>query len=60
MNTQVYDFLSARKAMLERQGRWTLEDDIKADMLACGYNPSSRKDIQEYWQEIFSEEMETT
>mgnify|MGYP003134058052 CR=1 FL=1 len=51
----VYDFASIRKDVRQRQGRWTMEDDIRMDMLEAGYNPASRLDIEEYWQEIFGE-----
>ena len=49
----VYDFASIRKDVRQKQGRWTMEDDIRMDMLEAGYNPASRLDIEEYWQEIF-------
>ena len=51
----VYDFASIRKYVRQKQGRWTMEDDIRMDMLEAGYNPASRLDIEEYWQEIFGE-----
>jgi|TARA_R110002020_G_scaffold280210_2_gene495963 hypothetical protein len=51
----VYDFASIRKDVRQKQGRWTMEDDIRMDMLEAGYNPASRLDIEEYWQEIFGE-----
>jgi len=51
----VYDFASIRKDVRQKQGRWTMEDDIRMDMLEAGYNPASRLDVEEYWQEIFGE-----
>ncbi len=51
----VYDFATIRKDVRQKQGRWTMEDDIRMDMLEAGYNPASRLDIEEYWQEIFGE-----
>lgn len=56
MSISVYDFVLIRKDVRQKQGRWTIEDDIRMDMLEAGYNPASRLDIEEYWKEIFGED----
>ena len=56
MPTVVYDFTSIRKEIKERQGMWTMEDDIRSDMLLAGYNPTDPKDIDDWWKDIFEEE----
>lgn len=56
MSTVVYDFTSIRKKIKERKGTWTMEDDVMADMLLAGYNPTDPKDIQDWWADILEED----
>ena len=49
---EVYDFTSIRSAVLEAKGTWTMEDQVRVDMLEEGLNPHSVSDVNLYWMDI--------
>ena len=51
----VYDFSTIREVVLERKGRWTVEDEVRLDMLENGYSPHNKADIEEYWNDLLED-----
>ena len=49
---EVYDFTSIRSAVLESKGEWSMEDQVRIDMLEEGLNPHSVSDVNLYWMDI--------
>ena len=51
----VYDFSTIREVVLERKGKWTVEDEVRLDMLENGYSPHNKEDIEEYWNDLLED-----
>jgi len=51
----VYDFSTIREVILEKKGKWTVEDEVRLDMLENGYSPHSKADIEEYWNDLLQD-----
>tara|TARA_R100001530_G_scaffold23055_1_gene18948 strand:+ start:29 stop:223 length:195 start_codon:yes stop_codon:yes gene_type:complete len=51
----VYDFSTIREVVLERKGKWTVEDEVRLDMLENGYSPHNKADIEEYWNDLLED-----
>ena len=49
---EVYDFTSIRSYILEEKGEWSMEDQVRVDMLEEGLNPHSIEDVHSYWKDI--------
>jgi hypothetical protein len=49
---EVYAFTPIREEILKRKNKLTLEDIIRVDMMGCGYNPTSKKDIKQFWTDL--------
>ena len=49
---EVYDFNSIRSFILEEKGEWTMEDQVRIEMLEEGLNPTSVSDINKFWYNI--------
>ena len=49
---EVYDFTSIRSYILEEKGEWSMEDQVRIDMLEEGLNPHSVSDVNLYWRDI--------
>ena len=52
---EVYDFSSIREVVLERKGQWTIEDEVRLDLLENGYSPHNKQDIDAYWQDLLED-----
>lgn len=46
---EVYDFNSIRSFILEEKGEWSLEDQVRIDMLKHGLNPHCVEDVHTHW-----------
>ena len=53
----VYDFSSIREVVMEKKGKWNIEEEVRLDMLECGLSPHSKKDIEEYWNDLLENEV---
>lgn len=51
----VYDFSTIREVVLEKKGKWTVEDEVRLDMLENGYSPHNKADIEEYWNDLLED-----
>jgi predicted nuclease of restriction endonuclease-like (RecB) superfamily len=48
----VYDFTGIRSSILESKGEWSLEDQVRVDMLELGLNPHLVEDVNIYWTDV--------
>lgn len=46
---EVYDFNSIRSFILEEKGEWSLEEQVRIDMLKDGLNPHCVEDVHTHW-----------
>ena len=46
---EVYDFNSIRSFILEEKGEWSLEDQVRVNMLKDGLNPHCIEDVHTHW-----------
>jgi hypothetical protein len=49
---EIYNFRTIREDVLDKKGLLTVEDEVRVDMLERGLNPTSSKDIKEFWNII--------
>ena len=49
---EIYNFRAIREDVLDKKGLLTVEDEVRVDMLERGLNPTSSKDIKEFWNII--------
>jgi hypothetical protein len=49
---EIYNFRAIREDVLDKKGLLTMEDEVRVDMLERGLNPTSSKDIKEFWNII--------